>query len=50
MLSIVPIKKSSIELGYYLKQDGNYYIEDVHEKNVSMDGERCRTTGINQCY
>ncbi len=34
MLSIVPIKKSSIETGYYLKQDGNYYIEDVNEKEL----------------
>ncbi len=34
MLSIVPIKKSSIQTGYYLKQDGNYYIEDVNEKEL----------------
>ena len=34
MLSIVGIKSSSIESGYYLKQDGGYYIEDTTQKGL----------------
>ncbi len=34
LLSIVSIKSSSIQSGYYLKQDGGYYIEDAAQKNL----------------
>lgn len=34
MLSVVPIKSSSISSGYYLKQDGNYYIENQKDKEL----------------
>src|SRR3989338_1542428 len=34
MLSVVPIKQSSIASSYYLKQDGGYYIEDGNNKDL----------------
>lgn len=34
MLSVVPIKSSSVSSNYYLKQDGGYYIED--SKNTEL--------------
>ncbi len=34
LLSVVSIKSSSIQSGYYLKQDGGYYIEDATQKNL----------------
>ena len=34
MLSVVPIKQSSVSSNYYLKQDGGYYIE--HGKNEEL--------------
>src|SRR3990167_5551295 len=34
MLSVVPIKQSSIASSYYLKQDGGYYIEDENNKTL----------------
>lgn len=34
VLSVVPIKQSSISTNYYLKQDGGYYIEDEKNKDL----------------
>lgn len=34
MLSVVPIKSSSIQTGYYLKEEGNYHIENAKEKEL----------------
>lgn len=34
MLSVVPIKTSSISSSYYLKQDGNYYIENKNDAEL----------------
>jgi conjugative relaxase-like TrwC/TraI family protein len=34
MLTVVGIKASSVQSGYYLKQDGGYYIEDASQKNL----------------
>lgn len=34
MLSVTPIKSSTVSSGYYLKQDGNYYMDDKGDKDL----------------
>lgn len=48
MLSVVPIKQSSISSSYYLKQDGGYYIEDEKNKDLyQWFGKGANELGLN---
>src|SRR3990167_11125372 len=48
MLSVVPIKSSSISAGYYLKQDGNYYIDDKKQSDLyEWFGKGAKALGLN---
>ncbi len=47
MLSVVSIKKASIDDGYYLKQDGDYYIEGGNDKQLyQWVGKGARVLGL----
>lgn len=47
MLSVVPIKESSISSSYYLKQDGGYYIENSKDKELyQWFGKGCVYLGL----
>lgn len=47
MLSVVPIKESSISSSYYLKQDGGYYIENSKDKELyQWFGKGCIELGL----
>ena len=48
MLSVVPIKQSSVSSNYYLKQDGGYYIEDgKNEELYQWFGKGAHDLGLN---
>src|SRR3989338_4106559 len=48
MLTVVPIKSSSVSKGYYLQQDGGYYIENQEDKTLyQWYGEGADKLGLN---